>query len=208
MTISGWCKEARDPPAHGGRCLCGYGDTMYAHLVIAQTVIAVHGRDYASRSTCAAASNPHPANEEYMTSTEYILERLSEQGFRVTGPRRTVLDAIGEREGSFSADDLLQHLETRGKSVGRATVFRTLDLLVQQGVLDRLHRPDGCHTYVQCEIGAAHHHHLVCSDCGVVVEFEECTVQPLLEDLERRTEFTISGHWLEVFGQCAKCRAA
>lgn len=142
------------------------------------------------------------------TGTERILESLSARGYRVTGPRRLVLDAIGERNGSFSAEDLLQQLDQSERNVGRATVFRTLDLLVQHGVLDRLHRPDGCHTYVQCEIGARHHHHLVCSNCGKVVEFEDCTVQPLLDVLEKRTDFTISGHWLEVFGECADCRAA
>jgi Fur family ferric uptake transcriptional regulator len=54
--------------------------------------------------------------------------------------------------------------------------------------------------------GNRHHHHLICSGCGTVVQFEECNVDALLTDLGRRTSFRISGHWLEVFGTCAACQ--
>jgi Fur family ferric uptake transcriptional regulator len=73
-------------------------------------------------------------------------------------------------------------------------------------VLDRLHRPDGCHSYVVARPGDQHHHHLICSACGEVVQFEDCTVEPLLAELSSRTHFSISGHWLEVFGLCAACQ--
>ncbi len=137
---------------------------------------------------------------------ERTLQILQEAGYRVTGPRRAVVDAIQETDRSFTADELLQRLTENASGVGRATVFRTLDLLVQHGVLDRLHQPDGCHSYLLCGASDRHHHHLICSDCGTVVEFEDCSVQPLLEELSRRTNFQINGHWLEVFGQCAVCR--
>ena len=139
--------------------------------------------------------------------TERTLQILQDAGYRLTGPRRSVVDAIERTERSFTADELLRELQSVKSGVGRATVFRTLDLLTQHGILDRLHPPDGCHSYLRCEAGDRHHHHLICSDCGAVVEFEDCTVQPLLEELGRRTDFQINGHWLEVFGSCAACRA-
>ena len=137
---------------------------------------------------------------------ERTLRILQDAGFRLTGPRRAVVDEIQRSDRAFTADELLQRLTDAQTGVGRATVFRTLDLLVQNGVLDRLHQPDGCHSYLLCGVTDRHHHHLICSDCGAVIEFEDCSVQPLLEELGRRTNFQINGHWLEVFGQCSVCR--
>lgn len=117
-----------------------------------------------------------------------------------------MVEAAQRQPGPFTADELLQQLQDAGPGVGRATVFRTLDLLAQNAVLDRLHRPDGCHSYVVATPGNQHHHHLICSACGAVVQFEECTVEPLLAALSDRTQFSISGHWLEVFGLCVACQ--
>jgi Fur family ferric uptake transcriptional regulator len=138
-------------------------------------------------------------------TTERTLSILQESGYRLTVPRRAVIDAVQRTTRAFTADDLQRQLERERSAVGRATVFRTLDVLVQNGILDRIHRPDGCHSYVLAG-GSRHHHHLICSDCGTVVEFEECELTPLLETLGRRTNFQISDHWLEVFGRCASCR--
>ena len=138
--------------------------------------------------------------------SERTLRILQDAGYRLTGPRRAVVDAIQRTDRAFTAEELLQQLTADHTGVGRATVFRTLDLLVQNGILDRLHQPDGCHSYLLCGVSDRHHHHLICSQCGAVVEFEDCGVQPLLEELGRRTNYQISGHWLEVFGQCEVCR--
>jgi len=101
---------------------------------------------------------------------------------------------------------MLRKLGDSGSPVGRATVFRTLDLLANHGFLDRLHLPDGRHAYVLASAVDRHHHHLICSDCGNVIEFEVCSVEPMLTQLSRETNFAISGHVLEVFGVCADCR--
>ena len=141
-----------------------------------------------------------------MNTIEQALNILQESGYRVTAPRRAVVEAVHEQDRAFTADELARLLADRGDIVGRATVFRTLDVLVHSGIPDRLHRPDGCHSYVRTERDSEHRHHLICSDCGAVVQFDECTVAPLLEELGARTDFKISGHWLEVFGVCAACR--
>ena len=141
-----------------------------------------------------------------ITTADDTLRQLQERGYRITEPRRSVLDAACTWNGAFTADDMLQHLDATPSPVGRATVFRTLDLLVQEGVLDRLHRPDGCHSYILSIGHDLHHHHLICSDCGTVVQFEGCSVDAMLGELSRQTNFRISGHWLEVFGVCAACQ--
>ena len=152
-------------------------------------------------STSTTAPVPSTANP---ASTDQLLERLAARGYRMTGPRREIVAALAQR-GSATAQDLYDSLRAAGSGVGRATVFRTLELLSQLGVLERVHRADGCHTYVLTRPG--HRHHLICSDCGTILEFSDCTLDGLLAGLATRTAFRIDGHWLEVFGLCQACQA-
>lgn len=121
----------------------------------------------------------------------------------MTGPRRRIVALLAER-GNTTAHELYDSLRDEGSGIGRATVFRTLELLSQLGEIERIHHPDGCHTYVLTKPG--HHHHLICSDCGAVLEFSECRLDEVLESLATRTAFRIDGHWLEVFGLCQGCQ--
>jgi Fur family ferric uptake transcriptional regulator len=139
-----------------------------------------------------------------MSNEARIIDRLVDLGFRVTGPRRRVVQSVCQQSGPFSADDLYDELRADDGGVGRATVFRTLDLLVGLRLLDRVHRPDGSHCYVAG--GSGHRHHLVCSSCGTVVEFHDCNVTDLVTELAQRTQFRIDGHWLEFYGICDRCQ--
>jgi Fur family transcriptional regulator, ferric uptake regulator len=134
------------------------------------------------------------------------MELLQERGYRITNPRRVIVDTVFGFSQAFSAEDIVREVDRVDQSVGRATVFRTLDVLAQLGVLDRLHGPDGCHSYVQGMGKGAHYHHLVCSSCGTVVPFEGCNVEDMLAELQRSTRFEISNHMLEVFGLCENCQ--
>ena len=91
---------------------------------------------------------------------------MDSAGYRLTEPRRAVAELIAAREGHFSAADLIDDARVRRLGIGRATVFRALDLLTELGVLERLDLPNGEHAYVPCE--PVHHHHVVCSVCGRV----------------------------------------
>ena len=137
---------------------------------------------------------------------EEVLGALRDYGIRVTGPRRAVVAEVCRRDGVFSADDVYQALDRAGAGVGRATVFRTLDVLVGAEALGRVHRPDGAHGYVLHRPG--HRHHVTCSVCGAVAEFEGCDLGALAADLAGRTHFRIEGHWLEFFGCCPECQQA
>ncbi|HEX2280341.1 MAG TPA: Fur family transcriptional regulator [Thermomicrobiales bacterium] len=139
-------------------------------------------------------------------SIDQALTLLQDRGYRLTAPRRTIVENVLAFEHAFSADDLVKKVDEVDPGVGRATVFRTLDVLVHTGLLDRLHGPDGCHSYVHGMGSDMHYHHLVCSSCGVVVPFEGCTVDDMLADLQRNTNFEISNHMLEVFGLCETCQ--
>lgn len=136
---------------------------------------------------------------------DHLLAHLAARGYRMTSPRRQIVAMLAAR-GSMTAQELYDALRRAGSGVGRATVFRTLELLSQLGAVERVHLPDGCHTYVLTRPG--HHHHLVCSDCGTVLEFSDCQLDGLLAGLAERTAFRIDSHWLEVFGLCRDCQTA
>lgn len=131
-----------------------------------------------------------------------IVQRLEDRGHRVTAPRLAVLATAADAGDQFSADEIAGRLP----HVGRATVFRALKLLVEMDVLCRVLLDDGNLRYRWSRRG--HHHHLVCSDCGAVEDFTACDVTELVQELTRRSNFTVEGHWLEVYGRCGACTTA
>ena len=130
--------------------------------------------------------------------------RLSDASHRLTESRRAVVELALKKEGLFTAADLYEDVRREAPGVGRATVFRTLDLLTGYRFLEKIHLGENCHSYVVCQ--ERHHHHLLCSVCGKVVDFENCGLSDLLEELAKRTDFQITGHWLEVTGRCSSCQ--
>jgi Fur family ferric uptake transcriptional regulator len=137
-------------------------------------------------------------------SVDEILAALADRGYRETESRRLIARAVAARETAFSAQDICAELAPRG--VGRATVFRTLNLLHEVGLLNRLHVGDGCHWYTVCN--PHHHHHLVCVQCGSVYPLGECRIASEAGQVAARVGFVVEGHHMEVFGRCAACAAS
>lgn len=135
-----------------------------------------------------------------------IVETLGRRGHRLTAPRRRVAELLGERSGTFTAADLLDDADRRSLPIGRATVFRALDLFTDLGLLERIDLPSGEHAYVVCE--PLHHHHVVCSVCGRQTEVDDAGVQAIVAEMERRTGYRIDQHRLELFGTCPACRSS
>ena len=131
-------------------------------------------------------------------------QALGERGYKLTAPRRAVLDVIAAMRQSLSPAEIYTRAHRRYPRLGLVTVYRTLDILVEAGVLRRVHRDDGCHGYALSQ--AEHGHHLICSSCNQVIEFQECDLDGLLKSIAHKTGFRIEGHWLEVFGRCPKCQ--
>lgn len=125
---------------------------------------------------------------------------LASHGYRLTGPRKNVLAAVLDKDRPFTAEQLVAELP----EIGRATVYRTLEILASVDLLTRLLQPGGHPAYVVGTPG--HRHHLVCSECGAVVAFTECPMDQIVRQLSRDTAFSISGHHLEVFGVCPGCQ--
>lgn len=127
-------------------------------------------------------------------------------GRRLTGPRRAVAGLIDARDGAFSAADLVADARGRRLGIGRATIFRAIELLAETGALERIDLPTGDHAYVPC--GPAHHHHVVCRSCSRSVEVGDLGLAAIARDVARRTGFRIDEHRLELFGLCPDCRRA
>ena len=141
--------------------------------------------------------------ETTKTATDAALGRA---GYRATTARRAVVDLIARREGHFTAADLVEDARSRGLGLGRATIFRTLDVLAELRAVERLDLPTGEHAYVACE--PAHHHHVVCSGCGRSSDADDTGLRAVLRDIERQTGYRIDDHRLELFGLCPACHTA
>jgi len=137
------------------------------------------------------------------TVAEQILETLGEQGFRSTAPRRTLAAAIAEQDRPFTAEGLRKQLPP---SLGRATVYRTLKILVEAEIVCRVLLEDGDLHYQLSHSG--HHHHLLCVQCGSSQDVAGCDIEDVLADTTARYNFELSGHWLEVYGRCSQCVAS
>ena len=137
-----------------------------------------------------------------LSLADQLLDTLEERGYRSTSPRRAVADAIASQQRHFTAEALRERLPW----VGRATIYRSLKLLVEAGVLCRVLLEDGNLHYQLSHRG--HHHHLLCVECGASQDLLGCDIEDLLQQVSASHEFELSGHWLEVYGRCRNCLSA
>lgn len=133
-----------------------------------------------------------------------MLESLTAAGHSNTRARRAVIMAICEAGGQASPPTLLALGRAHHPPLGLVTVYRTLDVLLELGLVRRLHRDDGCHSYAPAV--RTHGHHVICQSCNRAVEFEGCDLGEVIAAAEAQTGFAISSHWLEMFGVCPQCR--
>ena len=132
-------------------------------------------------------------------------DRLTAAGERVTRQRLLVAYALAAAGRQLTADQLYRSLRRREPAIGRATVFRTLETLVDAGVARRLELDGHVYAYVACL--PAHHHHIACTRCGRVEEIDEAYVRPIARRLAREMGFEIDDARLDFYGRCSTCRA-
>ncbi len=132
-------------------------------------------------------------------------QRIREAGYKLTNARLTVLLVIEESSGHITSTEILEKVSSIDSRIGRASVFRTLDLLTRLGII----RP----TYISSNITPSyvmlpdgHHHHIVCINCNRTIEFHDCGLDAMKTELERRLDVKLSGHLLEFYGLCQDCQ--
>ncbi len=135
--------------------------------------------------------------------------RLRARRHKLTSQRRVVLEIFLENQGEhLSAEDVYDLLRDKGMDVGLATVYRSLELLAELGILQRMEFGDGCSRY---ELGdndplAHQHHHLICLRCGKVREFPDDMLDDLEREISEKSGFKIDDHKVMFFGYCKECQ--
>lgn len=135
-----------------------------------------------------------------------LRERLFNAGVRPTRQRLRVLEELAREPHDATAQQLFQRLRSAGEPIGLATVYRTLGMLAEHGILDALTHIPGETCYRFCS--ETHHHHVVCSGCHRVVELEGCRAGGWIHAAAAQVGFQATSHHVEIVGVCADCRAA
>ena len=134
-----------------------------------------------------------------LTSRPDLMAVLEDQGYRSTVPRRAIIELLERKGEGFTVEEISEELP----SVGRATVYRTIKLLLEAGVVCKLALMNGGPKYSLSRI--EHHHHTVCIKCGNVGEFRAATVERLLRAIAGDIPGEIVGHRIEFYVTCDQC---
>jgi len=141
-----------------------------------------------------------------MSYTEKKIESmLRQRGFKITPQRRTILSAITLSHEHLTPAAIHERVCRKHPGIGLVTIYRTLEILTELGLICEVHAGDNCRSYL-IRRPPGHHHHLICSDCGTVIDFTDCDLSELEQRLSQESGFKISGHLLEFLGQCRNCR--
>ena len=129
---------------------------------------------------------------------------LRQRGFRITQQRRSILGAITHSHEHLTPAAIHERVCREHPGIGLVTIYRTLEILTRLGLICEMHVGGSCRSYLMRR-PSEHHHHLICSDCGKVIDFTECDLSELEQRLSKETGFKIKGHLLEFLGQCWHC---
>jgi len=138
--------------------------------------------------------------------TSQTLAELQRAGFRSGGARRAVIQLLGEQHCCLTAQEIFDRLRAEGRGVGIASAYRILDLLVEQGFVQRVDIGDTLTRFEPAHADGDHHHHLVCNSCGKVEAFADERLEQALRQVERKTGYTTAGHDVLLRGACKDCR--
>jgi Fur family ferric uptake transcriptional regulator len=148
--------------------------------------------------------HPHGHSHGHKHGTVSIIERLREKGYRLTPQRLMILSAIEGSHEHISAEEIYAQVTAKYPHVNISTVYRTLELLKKLGMVYEIDLGEGRVRYHAEESG--HHHHLVCQECGTIIDIDEATLSSLRDILMRDYGFQAELRHVGVFGVCENCR--
>jgi len=126
------------------------------------------------------------------------------RGLKFTPQRRDVLKVLQDTHAYLSINKIHANVKEILPGTGLATVYRSLETLVDLGLVVKVHLEDGCHSYTLAPEG--HRHPIVCTDCSKVIEYAECPIEDLSKKVSKDTGILIQNHFLQLFGKCEECR--
>jgi Fur family ferric uptake transcriptional regulator len=142
------------------------------------------------------------------TWTDTALERLRSSSGRTGGARLRVVDLVGRQECCLSVQEMHERLRAEGARVGLASVYRTVEGLLEAGLVQRVDLGDGVARFERADPAGDHHHHLVCDDCGRVEPFADDALEAELRRVAGGHGYDVAAHEVVLHGACEDCRPA
>lgn len=141
------------------------------------------------------------SRETFRWFWEALDSYLTDKNLKQTQQRRKLIELFLKMNNHISAEEL--HLAARdaGHNIGLATIYRTLNLLAEADLVEQKSFVDGRHVY-EINMPGEHHDHLICLDCGLVVEFESAEIEALQDRIAAKNQFALKAHRLDLFGHC------
>ena len=137
---------------------------------------------------------------------ERFLDFLARKNLRLTGQRRAIIETVFSTEEHFTAEQLLEWSRRRDKSVSRATVYRTLPLLTESGLVREMDFGKEHKFYDPNYAEHPRHNHIICQDCGKIVEFESEKIEHVENEISRRLGYAVKSHRLQITATCEEFR--
>lgn len=138
-----------------------------------------------------------------MAGLEAGLQKLRDAGYKITNARRAVLQAL-QASDHLTSSEIMELVEAENKSIGRASIYRTLELLTSLAIVRPTFLNPTTPTYVLMS-QEGHHSHIICTQCDRVIELVECHVDQMMQEIERRHDIRLTGHLVEFYGICSSC---
>jgi Fur family ferric uptake transcriptional regulator len=137
-----------------------------------------------------------------------LKDNLKEKGYKLTPQRRAIVDIMIENEGKhLTAEEIYDLVKVECPEIGLATVYRTILLLEEIGILSKIDLGDNCSRFELVHEEESHqHHHLICTECSDIMEVEGDLLDELEENIEKKYNFMIKNHSVKFFGVCNKCQ--
>ncbi|MBA2606540.1 MAG: transcriptional repressor [Acidobacteria bacterium] len=144
--------------------------------------------------------------KDFQKEKQIFLEHIQKSGLRRTAQRDLILEIFLRTEEHLSSEDLYWFTQKEDSSIGHTTVYRTLKLLTEAGLAREVRFGDG-KTYYEHHYNLEHHDHMICTECGEVIEFFSAELEALQEMMANRFGFKLTHHSLRILGVCAECQA-
>jgi len=148
-----------------------------------------------------------------MRRAGWYYRRIRDEGFKLTLPRRAILDVFGQNSKHLSAEEIFLLVHRNSPGIGLTTVYRTLDLLTRMGIIFKFGFGDGRSRYELADkTTKGHHRHLVCTRCGRIIDYsdfmekEEKFTKELGKELSQKYKFKINSHQIHFYGLCDECQ--
>ena len=138
-------------------------------------------------------------------NVQLLKDGLKNEGLRYTSQRQIVWDEICKTDDHRDAEDIYFKIKTSGKKVSRATIYRTIDVLVKNNLVRKLELGDGRNRY-ENKLDSSHHDHIVCIQCGRIDEFMDENIEKLQDEIAKKYHFKIVRHIHQLFGLCKDCK--